>query len=69
MQVYLGGIEAQELDVLQKGLDGVIAGSKHACLLMVADMLPWQFSSACCMCPASGRVDMSLGELGSLCSS
>lgn len=28
-QVYLGGIEPQALDGLQKGLDGVIAGSKH----------------------------------------
>lgn len=29
MQVYLGGIEAQALEGLQKGLDGVIAGSKY----------------------------------------
>lgn len=29
VQAYLGGIEAQALDGLQKGLDGVIAGGKH----------------------------------------
>ena len=28
-QAYLGGIEAQALEGLQKGLDGVIAGGKH----------------------------------------
>ena len=39
MQVYLGGIEAQALDGLQKGLDGVIAGSKHACPLLLANTL------------------------------
>lgn len=32
LQVYLGGIEAQALDGLQKGLDGVIAGSKLSML-------------------------------------
>lgn len=30
VQAYLGGIEAQALEGLQKGLDGVIAGGKHA---------------------------------------
>ena len=31
MQAYLGGIEGQALDGLQKGLDGVIAGGdQHA---------------------------------------
>lgn len=39
MQVYLGGIEAQALDGLQKGLDGVIAGSKHAYPLLLANTL------------------------------
>ena len=29
VQAYLGGIEAQALEGLQKGLDGVIAGGKH----------------------------------------
>ena len=29
LQAYLGGIEGQALDGLQKGLDGVIAGGEH----------------------------------------
>ena len=33
MQAYLGGIEGQALDGLQKGLDGVIAGGTAASLL------------------------------------
>jgi hypothetical protein len=40
MQAYLGGIEGQALDGLQKGLDGVIAGGdQHASMHLLTETL------------------------------